>query len=113
MALTRDERLVLRYLASGRSIEEIAATLNWPPQAVRWTCTHPLIAWVLAELEASSTPTDSPPTPVRPGMKDAALTAVGQVSSAIGFLVMVVAAGAIVLGFAQALGFFLRILLGV
>jgi hypothetical protein len=56
MALTKDERLVLRYLASGRSIEEIAATLNWPLQAVRWTCTHPLIAWVLAELEASSTP---------------------------------------------------------
>ena len=59
MALTRDERLVLRYLASGRSIEEIAATLNWPLQAVRWTCTHPLIAWVLDELEASTTP-DSP-----------------------------------------------------
>ena len=60
MALTRDERLVLRYLASGRSIEEIAARLNWPLQAVRWTCTHPLIAWVLAELEASTTPADSP-----------------------------------------------------
>jgi hypothetical protein len=54
MALTRDERLVLRYLASGRSIEEIAATLNWPLQAVRWTCTHPLIAWVLDELEANT-----------------------------------------------------------
>ena len=53
MALTKDERLVLRYLASGRSIEEIAATLNWPLQAVRWTCTHPLVAWVLDELEAS------------------------------------------------------------
>jgi hypothetical protein len=49
MPLTRDERLVLRYLASGRSIEEIAATLNWPLQAVRWTCTHPLMAWVLNE----------------------------------------------------------------
>jgi hypothetical protein len=59
MALTRDERLVLRYLASGRSIEEIAATLNWPLQAVRWTCTHPLIAWVLDELEADATPADS------------------------------------------------------
>jgi hypothetical protein len=47
MALTKDERLVLRYLASGGSIEEIAATLNWPLQAVRWTCTHPLITWVL------------------------------------------------------------------
>ena len=58
MALTRDERLVLRYLASGRSIEEIAATLNWPLQAVRWTCTHPLIAWVLDELEAGSTQAD-------------------------------------------------------
>jgi hypothetical protein len=113
MALTRDERLVLRYLASGRSIEEIAATLNWPLQAVRWTCTHPLIAWVLAELEAGSTPADSRPTRKGTGMKDAALTAVGQVSSAIGFLVMVVVGGAIVLGFAQALGFFLRILLGV
>ena len=112
MALTRDERLVLRYLASGRSIEEIAATLNWPLQAVRWTCTHPLIAWVLAELEASSTPADSPPTRKGTGRK-AALTAVGQVSSAIGFLVMVVVGAAIVLGFAQALGFFLRMLLGV
>lgn len=60
MALTRDERLVLRYRASGRSIEEIAATLNWPLQAVRWTCTHPLIAWVLDELEASATPADFP-----------------------------------------------------
>jgi len=60
MALTRDERLVLRYLASGRSIEEIAATLNWPLQAVRWTCTHPLITWVLGELEASTTPADFP-----------------------------------------------------
>lgn len=59
MALTRDERLVLRYLASGRSIEEIAATLNWPVQAVRWTVQHPLITWVLDELEASTTP-DSP-----------------------------------------------------
>ena len=60
MALTRDERLVLRYRASGRGIEEIAATLNWPHQAVRWTCTHPLIAWVLDELEASTTPANSP-----------------------------------------------------
>ena len=60
MALTKDERLVLRYLASGRSIEEIAATLNWPLQAVRWTCTHPLITWVLDELDASTTPADSP-----------------------------------------------------
>jgi hypothetical protein len=59
MALTRDEQLVLRYLASGRSIDEIAATLNWPHQAVRWTCTHPLITWVLDELEASTTQADS------------------------------------------------------
>jgi hypothetical protein len=58
MALTKDERLVLRNLASGRSIEEIAATLNWPLQAVRWTCTHPLIAWVLDELEARTTQAD-------------------------------------------------------
>jgi hypothetical protein len=62
MSLTQDERLVLRYLASGRSIEEIAATLNWPLQAVRWTCTHPLIAWVLDELEARTTPAYSPGT---------------------------------------------------
>ena len=59
MALTRDEQLVLRYLASGRSLDEIAATLNWPHQAVRWTCTHPLITWVLDELEASTTQADS------------------------------------------------------
>jgi hypothetical protein len=60
MLLTKDERLVLQYLASGRSIEEIAATLNWPLQAVRWTCTHPLITWVLDELEASTSQADSP-----------------------------------------------------
>ena len=60
MALTKDEQVVLRSLASGRSIEEIAATLNWPLQAVRWTCTHPLIAWVLDELEASTTQVYSP-----------------------------------------------------
>jgi Bacterial regulatory proteins, luxR family len=60
MALTKDERLVLRYIASGRSTEEIAATLNWPLQAVRWTCAHPLTAWVLDELEASTTSAHSP-----------------------------------------------------
>jgi hypothetical protein len=60
MLLTRDEQRVLQYLASGRNIEEIAATLNWPLQAVRWTCTHPLLAWVLDELEASATQADSP-----------------------------------------------------
>jgi hypothetical protein len=104
MALTKDERLVLRYLASGRSIEEIAATLNWPLQAVRWTCTHPLIAWVLDELEASTTPADSPPPRKRTGMKDAAPAAkgyaIGLVSDAIRFLVMFVVGGAIVLGVA-------------
>ena len=61
MSLTTDERLVLQYLASGRSIEEITATLNWPLEAVRWTCTYPLTAWVLDELEASTT------TPADPG----------------------------------------------
>lgn len=60
MPLTEDERLVLRYLASGRSIEEIAATLNRPLQAMRWTCTYPLITWVLDELDASTTPADCP-----------------------------------------------------
>jgi hypothetical protein len=55
MTLTNDEQRVLRYLASGKSIEEIAATLKWHPQAVRWTCTHPLITWVLDELEPSAT----------------------------------------------------------
>jgi hypothetical protein len=57
--LTKDERLVLRHLALGRSSEEIAATLNWPLQAVRSTCTYPLITWVLDELDASTTPADS------------------------------------------------------
>lgn len=55
MTLTRDEQRVLRYLASGKSIEEIAAALNWPLQAVGWTCTHPLITWVLDELEPGTT----------------------------------------------------------
>ncbi len=55
MTLTKDELLVLRYLASGKSIEETAATLKWHPQAVRWTCTHPLITWVLDELEPNTT----------------------------------------------------------
>ena len=114
MRLTKDERLVLQYLASGRSIEEVAATLNWSLQSVRWTCTHSLVTWVLDELEASGTPADSPPPRKRKGMKDAALRtigyAIGLVSAAIRFLVMVVVGGAIVLGFAQALGFFWRIL---
>jgi hypothetical protein len=55
MTLTKDELLVLRFLASGKSIEEIAATLGWPLPAVRWTCTHPLITWVLDELEPGTT----------------------------------------------------------
>jgi hypothetical protein len=58
--LTRDERLVLRHLASGRNIEEIAATLNWAPQAVRWTCTHPLMTWMLDELETGMSPPHPP-----------------------------------------------------
>jgi hypothetical protein len=107
MLLTQDEQLVLRHLISGESSEEIAATLNWPLQAVRWTCTHPLIAWVLDELEASTTPADSPPPRKRTGMKDAAPAAVGYaiglVSDAIRFLVMFVVGGAIVLGVAYAL----------
>ena len=61
MLLTRDERLVLRHLDSGKSIEEIAVTLNWPIQAVRWTCTHPLITWVLDELEPNTTRPGSRP----------------------------------------------------
>jgi len=60
MPLTGDEQLVLRHLVSGETSEEIAATLNWPLQAVRWTCTHPLVTWVLDELEASTIPADSP-----------------------------------------------------
>jgi hypothetical protein len=60
MTLTKDELLVLQYLASGKSIEEIAATVRWPLQAVRWTCTHPLITWVLDELEPSTTRPGSP-----------------------------------------------------
>jgi hypothetical protein len=107
MLLTQDEQLVLRRLISGESSEEIAATLNWPLQAVRWTCTHPLIAWVLDELEASTTPADSPPPRKRTGMKDAAPAArayaIGLVSDAIRFLVMFVVGGAIVLGVAYAL----------
>jgi hypothetical protein len=114
MPLTRDERLVLQNLASGRGIEEIAATLNWPLQAVRWTCTYPLITWVLDELDASTTPADSPPPRKWTGMKDAAPVvvgyAIGTVLGAIRFLVMVVVGGAIVLGFAHALGFLWRIL---
>ena len=50
--LTQDEQLVLRHLISGESSEEIAATLDWPLQAVR-DCTHTLITWVLDELDAS------------------------------------------------------------
>lgn len=60
MPLTKDERRALRYLASGKSIEEVAAILNWPVQAMRWTCAHPLVTWVLDELEARTSPSGSP-----------------------------------------------------
>ena len=150
MPLTKDEALVLRHLALGRTTEEIAATLNWPLEAVRSACTYLLITWVLDELDANTTPADSflrgtdvrrgprwafvppnhsdeyqpergiplqlpaPPPRNRTGVKDAALRAVGYVvrliSAAIGFLVMVVVGGAIVLVFAHALRFFWRIL---
>ena len=63
MLLTRDEQLVLRHLVSGESSEEIAATLDWPLQAVR-NCTHTLITWVLDELAASGrTPSEYLPAP--------------------------------------------------
>ena len=61
--LTQDEQLVLRHLISGESSEEIAATLDWPLQAVR-DCTHTLITWVLDELDASGrTPSKYLPAP--------------------------------------------------
>jgi hypothetical protein len=61
--LTQDEQLVLRHLISGESSEEIAATLDWPLQAVR-DCTHTLITWVLDELDASGrTPSKYLPPP--------------------------------------------------
>ena len=61
--LTQDEQLVLRHLISGESSEEIAATLDWPLQAVR-DCTHTLITWVLDELGASGrTPSNYLPAP--------------------------------------------------
>ena len=63
MLLTQDEQLVLRHLISGESSEEIAATLDWPLQAVR-NCTHTLITWVLDELRASGrTPSEYLPAP--------------------------------------------------
>lgn len=61
--LTQDEQRVLRHLISGESSEEIAATLDWPLQAVR-NCTHTLITWVLDELDASGrTPSNLPAPP--------------------------------------------------
>lgn len=61
--LTQDEQLVLRHLISGESSEEIAATLDWPLQAVR-NCTHTLITWVLDELdETGPTPSNYLPPP--------------------------------------------------
>ena len=63
MQLTRDEQLVLGHLISGESSEEIAATLNWPLQAVR-NCTDTLITWVLDELGAiGRTPSAYLPAP--------------------------------------------------
>jgi hypothetical protein len=64
--LTQDEQLVLRHLVSGKSSEEIAATLGWPLQAVR-NCTHALITWVLDELgESGRTPSEFFPAPPPP-----------------------------------------------
>ena len=61
--LTQDEQLVLRHLISGESSEEIAATLDWPLQAVR-NCTQTLITWVLDELDARGrTPRNYLPPP--------------------------------------------------
>ena len=63
MPLTRDEQLVLRHLLSGESRAEIAAALDWPPQAVR-ACTHTLITWVLDELgDSGRTPSEYLPAP--------------------------------------------------
>ena len=63
MPLTGDEQLVLRHLLSGESSEEIAASLNWPPRAVR-DCTHALITWVLDELgDSGRTPGKYLPAP--------------------------------------------------
>jgi hypothetical protein len=63
MPLTGDEQLVLRHLLSGESSEEIAASLNWPPRAVR-DCTHALITWVLDELgDSGRTPGEYLPAP--------------------------------------------------
>jgi anti-anti-sigma factor len=49
-SLTQDEYLVLQHLLSGKSSEEIGATLDLPLQMVR-TCVHTLITWVLDEVE--------------------------------------------------------------
>ena len=63
MLLTQDEQLVLRHLISGETSEEIAATLNWPLQAVR-NCTDTLVTWVLDELGAiGRTPSAYLPAP--------------------------------------------------
>jgi hypothetical protein len=63
-SLTRRQVLVLQHLVSGKSTEEIAATLHLPLHAVR-TCTHTLIALVLDKREASTTP-PAPPGPQEP-----------------------------------------------
>jgi DNA-binding NarL/FixJ family response regulator len=51
--LTREERLVLQLLVSGKRSEDIADALDLPPQVVR-TCTHALITRVLEDLEPST-----------------------------------------------------------
>jgi DNA-directed RNA polymerase specialized sigma24 family protein len=71
--LTQDEQLVLRHLISGKSSEEIAATFDWPLQAVR-NCTHTLITWVLDELEASGrTPSEYLPAPPSFAQRDSSI----------------------------------------
>ena len=105
MALTKDERLVLRYLASG-SIEEIAAPqLAAPGRAVDL---HASAHRMGAGRTRRKYHPRCPPPRKRTGMKDAAPVvvgyAIGLVLGAIRFLVMFVVGGAIVLGFARALG---------
>jgi hypothetical protein len=60
-SLTREQLLVLQHLVSGKSIEEVAATLDWPLQVVR-ICTHGLIRLVLDQRDATTT-LPAPPGP--------------------------------------------------
>lgn len=53
-SLTREQQLVLQHLVSGRSTEEIAATLDLPLQVVR-NYTRTLITLVLDKRNASTT----------------------------------------------------------